>query len=480
VESEENRKEVPGPNQLAYVMYTSGSTGRPKGVMTEHRSIVRLVKDTNYCHFGPDEIFLQAAPISFDASTFEIWGALLNGGRLVVMPAQSASLEDIGRVIREFEVTTLWLTAGLFHIMVEQHLDDLRPLRQLLAGGDALSPWHVRTVMEKIPSLQLINGYGPTENTTFTCCHAFTSEADVTDPVLIGKPVSNTRIYVLDAALQPTPIGKPGELFIAGDGLARGYLNNKALTDERFFSWTVPGGAEERLYRTGDQVRLLPNGTLQFLGRRDNQVKLRGYRIELDEIEAVMRSYAGVRQACVIAERQGQNVDRLIAYCVLEQKEHFDEADIRDYLRSKLPQYMMPALIVALDSLPLTATGKVDRSKLPSASMASSGPTREYVSPVTPQEKLLAEIISEVLGIKKIGVTDNLFELGADSLRVLQITSRAVKGGLAITPRLVMQFRTIRSVLSEAEQVQDKAPTRLISISRVAREKYRVKTQGSS
>ena len=182
-----------GPTSLAYVMYTSGSTGRPKGVMVENRAIVRLVRNTNFCHFGPDEVFLQFAPISFDASTFEIWGALLNGGKLVMMPPQAASLEDLGRTIREHGVTTLWLTSGLFNLMVEQRLEDLRPLRQLLAGGDVLSPRHFRTVLENLPDCRLINGYGPTENTTFTCCHTMRHGDRVPESVPIGKPISNTQ-----------------------------------------------------------------------------------------------------------------------------------------------------------------------------------------------------------------------------------------------------------------------------------------------
>jgi amino acid adenylation domain-containing protein len=473
-ESKANRPDRPGPEQLAYVMYTSGSTGRPKGVMVEHRAIVRLVKNTNYCQFGPQEVFIQFAPISFDASTFEIWGALLNGGRLVIMPPQSPSLDDLGRTIRENGVTTLWLTAGLFHVMVEQHLDDLRGLRQLLAGGDVLSPWHVRKLLEEAPSLRLINGYGPTEGTTFTCCHRFAPEAPVTDPVPIGRPISNTRIYLLDATLQPVPIGRAGELFIAGDGLARGYLNNPELTAEKYLTWTTPNGKVERLYRTGDQARFLPDGAVQFLGRRDNQVKLRGFRIELDEIEAVMRSHPDVRQACIVADRQGATVSRLIAYCVPAEKGRFDEAGLRTYLRTKLPPYMIPAVIVPMESLPLTANGKVDRSKLPSPEPGSSAQAREYVAPDTSKEKLLADIVSEVLGVKRVGVTDDLFELGADSLRVFQVTSRAVKAGLGITPRQVMQFRAIRAVLSEAEKAQSSSPAPITAIKRVAREKYRV------
>ena len=472
-QSGSNPESNAGPNTLAYIMYTSGSTGRPKGVMIEHRSIVRLVRDTNYCSFGPDEVFLQFAPASFDASTLEIWGPLLNGGCLVLMPPQNPSLEDVGRIIRAHGVTTLWLTAGLFHVMVDQHLDDLRPLRQLLAGGDVLAAAHVRQVNEKAPRLRLVNGYGPTEGTTFSCCYTFNPGDAVVDPVPIGRPISNTRVYVLDEDLQPVPIGVTGELFIAGDGLARAYLNSPELTGQKFIEWKLPNGSSERLYRTGDRVRFLADGNIQFLGRLDNQIKLRGYRIELDEIEAVLRSHAEVRQACVIAERQGASVSRLLAYVVPANEAQFDESALREHLRSQLPQYMMPALIVALDVLPLTANGKVDRARLPSPESSVSTQARNFVPPATAEEKLLADIISEVLDVPRVGTTDNLFELGADSLRMFQITSRANKSGLAITPRLMLQYRTIQAVLVATEKEKSSSPAPA-AIRRVARERYRV------
>ncbi|MDQ6651918.1 MAG: amino acid adenylation domain-containing protein, partial [Acidobacteriota bacterium] len=215
---------------LAYVMYTSGSTGKPKGVAVSQRNIVRLVKNNNYANFGRDEVFLQFAPISFDASTFEIWGSLLNGARLALMPTGSASLDDLAQALKRYQVTTLWLTAGLFHLMVDTHLDDLKGLRQLLAGGDVLSVPHVKRVLQELKGCRLINGYGPTENTTFTCCYAVVDPAAINGSVPIGRPISNTRVYVLDRNLNPTPVGIPGELHVGGDGLARGYLNRPQLT----------------------------------------------------------------------------------------------------------------------------------------------------------------------------------------------------------------------------------------------------------
>ncbi len=252
---EQNPHSPAAASSLAYVMYTSGSTGRPKGVMVENRSIVRLVFNTNYCHFGPDEVFLQLAPISFDASTFEIWGALLHGANLVIMPPQPPSLQEIGDHIREHHVTTMWLTAGLFHLFVDQRLEDLRPLRQLLAGGDSLSSIHVRKVLENLPHLTLINGYGPTENTTFTCCHTMRHGDSIPNSVSIGRPVSNTFVYLLNHELQPVPFGEVGEICAGGDGVARGYLNSPELTVERLATDPFSADPGARLYRTGDLAR---------------------------------------------------------------------------------------------------------------------------------------------------------------------------------------------------------------------------------
>jgi amino acid adenylation domain-containing protein len=252
---------------LAYVMFTSGSTGEPKGVEVMHRNVVRLVKGADYASFGPEEVFLQLSSPSFDASTFEIWGALLNGGRLAIAPPGVPSVTDIGGLLRRHGVTTLWLTAGLFHEMIVHRLDDLRPLRCLLAGGDVLSPTHVARVLDALPHLRLVNGYGPTEGTTFTCCHVVATPPPPGRSVSIGRPIANTRVYVLDHHRRPLPIGVPGELWIAGDGLARGYVHRPRLTAERFVQAQLAPGLEERLYRTGDLVRWLADGTLEFLGR---------------------------------------------------------------------------------------------------------------------------------------------------------------------------------------------------------------------
>ncbi|HMJ26677.1 MAG TPA: amino acid adenylation domain-containing protein, partial [Pyrinomonadaceae bacterium] len=298
---------------LAYVMYTSGSTGQPKGVAVTHRNVVRLVRNTNYASFAPDEVFLQSATISFDASTFEIWGSLLNGARLALMPPGCTSLRELASAIKRFQVTTLWLTAGLFHLMVDNHLEDLKGVRQLLAGGDVLSVPHVQQVLAELTGCRLINGYGPTENTTFTCCHTITDPVNLNGSVPIGRPISNTSVYILDRAMNPVPIGVTGELYIGGDGVARGYLNRPELNAERFVRDPFAESQNARLYRTGDLVRYRANGEIEFLGRRDNQVKVRGFRVELGEIESALAEHPSVREAVVVA-RKDNGDKHLVAY----------------------------------------------------------------------------------------------------------------------------------------------------------------------
>jgi len=417
------------PEHHAYMMYTSGSTGQPKGVNIIHRGVVRLVKNTNYIHLTTEDIFLQLAPISFDAATFEIWGCLLNGGKLVVMPPHQPSLAEIGAAVRQYQVTTLWLTAGLFQLMVEEQLEDLNSLKQLLAGGDVLSSASVQKVVEKLEGCQLINGYGPTENTTFTCCFPVKASSKLEKSVPIGKPISNTQVYILDSNLQPVPIGVAGELHISGDGLATAYYNRSELTAAKFITNPFDNSKGTKLYKTGDLVRYLPDGNIEFLGRIDHQVKIGGYRIETGEIEAILSQHSIVKETVVVAREDNPGDKHLVAYIVPEtdtitsfQMTKQLVLKLREYLKQQLPKYMMPSSFVMLPQLPLTSNGKVDRKSLPAPDLSSL--STEFVAPETSIEKALAEIWAEVLNIERVGIYDNFFELRGDSLKMTQVVSR--------------------------------------------------------
>ena len=414
-----------GPEALAYVMYTSGSTGTPRGVMVPHRAVVRLVRGSGYARFAPDEVFLQLAPLSFDASTFEVWGALLHGARLVLAPAGAPSLEGLGELVARHGVTTLWLTAGLFHAVVDAGPEALRGVRQLLAGGDVLDPARVRRVLEALPELRLVNGYGPTENTVFTCCHAVAGEVAATVPV--GRPVGGTRVLVLDGEMGVVPPGAPGELYAGGAGVARGYLGRPDLTAERFVPDPFSSGGA-RLYRTGDRVRWLPSGELEFLGRTDTQLKVRGFRIEPGEVEAALREHPGVREAVVVAREDPASgmpgEKRLVGYVAAEEGAEPSGAELREHLRERLPEHMVPAVVAVLDALPLTPNGKVDRRALPAAWDRPADEGEGWVAPRTPVEAALAQIWSEALRVERVGVHDDFFDLGGDSLVSLRIVAR--------------------------------------------------------
>ncbi|HEX9941188.1 MAG TPA: amino acid adenylation domain-containing protein, partial [Thermoanaerobaculia bacterium] len=416
---------------LAYVMFTSGSTGRPKPVGIEHRSVVRLVCGADYAQFGPDEVFLQLTSASFDPSTMEIWAPLLHGGRLALSPRGTASIEELGETLAQNGVTTLWLTAGLFHQVVESRIGVLRPVRQLLAGGDVLSPERVNRVLAELPGCTLINGYGPTENTCFTCCHRVRELVPPGSSVPIGRPIANTRAWIADRRLQPVPAGVAGELLAGGDGLARGYLGRPDATAERFVPDPFSGESGARVYRTGDLVRRRTDGALEFLGRIDQQVKIRGFRVEPGEVEAALLEHSAVA-ACAVVPRQDVPGDRRLAvYLVLAEgiapRSGASPAELRAFLAARLPAYMVPAAFVILPALPLNPNGKVDRRALlrlpPPAgeALASAG---EYARPRTPAERQIAEAWAGLLGLKQIGIHDDFFALGGHSLLAIQALSR--------------------------------------------------------
>ena len=407
-------------------MYTSGSTGTPKGVEIPHRGIVRLVMNNGYARFHGEETYLQLATISFDASTFEIWAPLLHGARCVVYPAEMPNAEQLGEVIRGHQVSTLWLTASLFNAIINEEPETLRGVQQLLIGGEQLSTPHVRKAQQELSGTQIINGYGPTESTTFACTYTIPGEIAADAILPIGRPIANTRVYILDGNLQPLPVGIPGELYIGGDGLARGYLKRAELTAEKFVADPFSGEAGARLYKTGDLARYRVDGSIEYLGRMDHQVKIRGFRIELGEIEAVLGQHPGIGEAAVVVREDTPGDKTLVAYLVPKTKNEANvtSSEIRQYLQQKLPEYMIPSVFVTLDAMKYTSSGKVDRKALPAPDRLRPELEKGYVSPRTAVEESLAAIWADVLGLERVGVHDSFFELGGHSLKATQVISQ--------------------------------------------------------
>lgn len=435
---------IPAPTDLACVLYTSGSTGEPKGVEVPHRGIVRLVRNSGYVEFSRQDVFLQLAVLSFDAASFEIWGPLLNGAKLVIAPPGRPTFEELGRIIQREGVTTLWLTASLFNQMIDHHVEGLRGVRQLVTGGEALSVPHVLTALRELPGCQLINGYGPTEGATFTCCHRIRPDWPGGATVPIGRPIGNTTVLVLDSRLEPAPVGVPGELYIGGDGLARGYLNRPGLTVEKFVPVPVAGAGPARYYRTGDLVRWMQDGNLEFLGRLDGQVKIRGFRVEPGEVEAALSQHPAVEQCVVIARADPSGSRQLVAYFSVRPGATVLPIELRDFLGAKLPAFCVPAHFVPLREFPLTATGKLDRQALPAPEAVALPARQPVAAPSTSVEKSLAEIWRGLLGRGEIGVNENFFHLGGHSLLAMQMTSRIARNfGVELPVRSVFESPTI-------------------------------------
>jgi amino acid adenylation domain-containing protein len=419
---------------LAYIMYTSGSTGQPKGVCIPHRAIVRLVRETNYISFTAADRVAHASSVSFDAATFEIWGALINGARLAIVPKHVALEPDaLEACFRHERITVAFLTTDLFHQLAGSRPDLFSSLDTLVVGGAAMDPARARAVLRSRPPRRLVNGYGPTESTTFAACHVVEEVAEDAATVPIGRPIGNTQTYVLDAGFAPVPVGVAGELFIGGDGLAQGYFNRPELTAERFVVHPIDGGHGARLYRTGDRARMRADGTLEFLGRWDDQVKLRGFRVELGEIEATLRQHPAVRQAAVLLREDAPGDKQLVAYVQVVAPDvravdgkgaRNDVEDLGRFMVVRLPEYMVPGAIVLVDEFPLTSNGKIDRNALPRPPTASALTHRDFLAKATALEKVVYAIWKELFHLDEIDVNRNFFELGGQSLVAMQLVSR--------------------------------------------------------
>ena len=404
---------------LAYVIYTSGSTGKPKGVMIEQRNVVSLVKATDYVKLSEKDVLLSTGSPSFDATTFEYWGMLLNGGQLVICSEQTllnATLlkEEIGRK----KVNIMWFTSSLLNQWIDLDIGIFEGLKTILAGGEKLSEKHIEKLRSAYPGLAIINGYGPTENTTFSLTYPI-KEKEISHAIPIGRPLSNRTAYVLNPKQQLCATGTVGELFVGGAGVGRGYLNQPELTCQKFLPDPFSSEKGAKMYRTGDMARCLSDGNIEFLGRIDDQVKIRGFRIELGEIEHVLQQYRGIKHAVVVAKEDKENDKRLIGYIVPNGE--FNKDGIVSFLQSKLPAYMVPRLFIELNKIPLTSNGKLDKKALPDPDLLPGYGRKKNREPQTDVQKLIAGIWTEALKLRNISIDDDFFELGGHSLIAVKV-----------------------------------------------------------
>ena len=446
-----------GESELAYILYTSGSTGKPKGVALSHGSAAAILERPDYFLAIKGLSVLHAAPLGFDASIIELWLPLAHGARVCIFPEGPLDLTLLGTFIRENNIAAAWLTSGLFSQMVDLQLGDLGGLKQLLSGGDQLSHSHVSRFLQAHPDCRFTNGYGPTENTTFSTCEDI-DESQLERGILIGHPLEHVTVYVLDPLLEPVPIGVSGELFLGGRGLARGYMGAPALTAERFVPHPYATEAGRRLYRTGDQVRAHQDGKLTFLGRRDGQVKIRGYRIEVAEIERALESHPQIEKAAVIVRNDLHSGKALVGFLELvEPGEPVpDSRQLRQFLLQSLPSFMLPAGFIAVDQLPLSHNGKLNRGALQQRSLADFQPLTSvaFVAPRTALEADLAQIWAELLGHQEIGVHDQFFDLGGHSLLATSLVARiGAQMGHELPVRTIFENPTIAALAARLESL---------------------------
>lgn len=436
-----------------YVMFTSGSTGAPKGVVVPHRAVARLVTGQRFLEFGPQHTFLLHSPLSFDASTLEFWGSLLHGGRLVVAPKGRLGLDDLGRILREQRVTTLWLTAAMFHLAAQHAPEIFAPLSQLVFGGDVISPRHVERMRDLYPALRMVNGYGPTENTTFTCCYVVPENYRAEGSLPIGSPIVHTTVHILDARLHPVSDGEEGELVTGGEGVALGYLAQPKATAEKFVYDPFSTAQEARMYRTGDRVRLRPDGAIEFLGRMDRQIKIAGHRVEVAAVESAIVDFPLVADAAVVVLTPASGEKQLVACVLLRHPQVNAEVQLRDWLKQRLSSAEIPLHWLFLEQLPINTNGKVDRTVLQAqcedrflrsepdlqerAPGANGHPSRELDAAET--LNYLRELWGRLLGRQSIAADENFFDLGGTSLLLIEMHVR-LKAQFADVPSLVEMF----------------------------------------
>lgn len=427
--SDENLGTPGTAEQPAYVIYTSGSTGTPKGVIVPHRAVNRLVCATNYVDIEPSDRIAQVANLAFDAATFEVWGALLNGAQLIGIERETTlSPTEFVAELQQQEISILFLTTALFNQTVSQIPTAFHSLKYLLFGGELVKVDRVRSVLQQGKPQHLIHVYGPTENTTFSTWYEVERVPENASTIPIGQAIANTQMYLLDAHLNPVPAGVIGEIYLGGDGLANGYLNRPELTAERFihFSHSKFKIQNSKLYKTGDRALYHSDGNLEFLGRTDHQIKIRGFRVELGEIESAIAQHPTVQTAAVVVREIDQD-HQLVAYVVPNPSavstEQPTERNLRSFLKTKLPVYMVPAVFVVLDTLPLTANSKIDQKALPLPDLTVVQQLPPSVAPTTSVEASLVEFWTQLLG-RRVGIYDNFFELGGHSLLATQLVSR--------------------------------------------------------
>jgi len=470
-ESDENLLTSCTAEQLAYVIYTSGSTGTPKGVMVPHRAVNRLVCETNYVQIEPGDCIAQVANLAFDAATFEVWGALLNGAQLIGIERETTlSPAAFVAALQQQQISILFLTTALFNQIVTQIPTAFRSLKYLLFGGEMANVDCVRSVLQQGKPEHLIHVYGPTENTTFSTWYEVLDVPENATTIPIGQAIAHTQVYLLDVHLNPVPANVSGEIYLGGDGLAQGYLHRAELTAERFIDnpFGVPEAGDNppsQLYKTGDRALYRSNGNLEFLGRTDHQVKIRGFRVELGEIESAIEQHSTIQTAVVMVREVDSDSPtevlrerQLIAYVVTKAAEIPPERELRSFLKRTLPVYMLPAAFVVLDALPLTANGKVNHKALPPPNLAVAMETSPIMAPTTSLEASLVELWTQLLG-RKVGIHDNFFELGGHSLLATQLVSRIRdRFQMELPLRSVFEMPTIVALAEKIEALKGSSP----------------------